>query len=63
MRFFDAFALVKIIKIIAYFIIISLNFVSNLTFFFHVYVNFFLTLLNLLFSSIIRIKQINNIYE
>ncbi len=63
MQFFNAFALVKIIKIIAYFTITSLNFVSNLTFFFYIYVNLFLILLNLLSSLITRVKQIDNIYK
>ncbi len=63
MRFFDAFALVKIIKIIAYFTIISLNFVSNLISFFYVYINLFLISSNLLFSSIARVKQIDNVYK
>jgi len=63
MRFFNVFILVKIIKIIAYFTITSLNFVSNLIFFFYIYINFFLILLNLLFSSITCVKQINNIYK
>jgi len=56
MRFFDAFALVKIIKIIIYFTIISSNFILNLIFFDYVYINFFLILLNLLFSLITRTK-------
>ncbi len=63
MRFFDAFALVKIIKIITYFTMTSLNFVSNLTSFFYVYINLFLISLNLLFSLIICVKQINNVYK
>jgi len=63
MRFFDALALIKIIKIIAYFTIISLNFISNLISFFYVYINFFLILLNSLFSLIIRTKQIDNAYK
>ncbi len=63
MRFFNVFILVKIIKIIAYFTITSLNFVSNLIFFFYIYINFFLILLNLLFSLIACVKQINNIYK
>ncbi len=63
MRFFNASILVKIIKTIAYFIITSLNFVSNLISFFYVYINFFLILLNLLSSSIVCVKQIDNIYK
>jgi len=63
MQFFDASTLVKIIKIIAYFTITSLNFISNLTSFFYVYINFFSILLNLLSSSIARTKQTNNIYK
>ena len=63
MQFFDASALVKIIKTIAYFTITFLNFVSNSISFFYIYINLFLILPNLLFSSIACIKQINNIYK
>jgi len=56
MRFFDASILVKIIKIIAYFTMISLNFILNLISFNYVYINFFLILLNLLSSLITRTK-------
>ncbi len=63
MQFFNAFALVKIIKTIIYFTITSLNFDSNLIYFFYIYINLFLILLSLLSSSITRVKQIDNIYK
>jgi len=63
MQFFDVFVLVKIIKIIAYFTITSLNFISNLISLFYVYVNFFSILSNLLFSLIIRTMQTSNAYK
>jgi len=63
MRFFNIFILVKIIKIIAYFIIIFLNLISNLKSLFYVYVNLFLILSNLLSSLITRTKQTSNAYK
>jgi len=63
MRFFNAFILVKIIKIIAHFTITSLNSILNSISLFYVYINFFLILSNLLSFLIARTKQIDNIYR
>jgi len=63
MRFFDASTLVKIIKIIAYFNITSLNFILNSKSFSYIFINLFLISSNLLFSLITCTKQIDNIYK
>jgi len=56
MQFFDVFALVKIIKIIAYFTSTSLNSILNFKFSSYIYIKFFSTLLNLLSFLIICTK-------